>query len=236
MIASITRRLPSRWTGRALPQGRCADEDAVPDPGPDLVPDWYRRAIRQRRLLLAQGVVTALVLLAMAIVLVLLSDSEQAERSGLETLSQTQQETQQRLEALSASEERLQSLARRAQLAEQIGLPVQVSRVLSQTVRLLPETITLERLEVDTESPKSTADQVVKERELIFRLIGHAGEPRDVATLLSKLKAEPLLKNCRVVQGRETRTANNTTKMAFEIAFEIDLTLAGGSRDDRSLP
>lgn len=202
----------------------------------NLLPEWYPAVVRRRRWLRWQAWATGVLVVVLTTLLVLRKDDEHVSAYELATLETHREITGEQLDQLASAEARLQELATRATLVEQVGLPVEVTRVVSQIGRILPPRAALTELSVETQRREPTLVEIARAtaagREvtqglwLRFRIGGVTPESNDVATLLEQLQAEPLFEQCAVSYGRDVRLAGRPA-VEFEVTFAIDLKLSG---------
>lgn len=202
----------------------------------NLLPEWYPAVVRRRRWLRWQAWATGVLVVVLTTLLVLRKDDEHISAYELATLETHREITGEQLDQLEAAEARLGRLVSRAALVEQVGLPVEVTRVLSQIGSVLPPRAALTEVAVETQRRDPTLAEKTRAVAagraatqgmwLRFRVGGVTPDSEDVAALLERLQAEPLFQQCTVSYGRDVRLAGRPA-VQFEVKFAIDLKLSG---------
>ncbi|MDC0429517.1 PilN domain-containing protein [Phycisphaerales bacterium] len=112
------------------------------------------------------------------------------------------------------------------------SIPFGASTIVASIVNDLPESGTIERIELDAGSlmakpirgARSRSDQS-EVRRITAEIEGFTASDDDVALFVEALRNRPLLRDVRVETTRH-RTVGEETARAFRIAFDIDLSVA----------
>ena len=203
----------------------------------DLLPSWYPLLMMRRRRLHLQAWLTGALVVVLVAVLVWHRASEEATQVELASLEQQRRATDATLSELALEEARLAGLLRHAELVSRMGLPLEVSRVLSEIDAALPEDIALTALDVVTEEQALPGQPLglsrgtntyARLKQMQFTLIGYAASPTSIAALSQSLRKLPLLRDVRHSRTRSD-TVFNQQVMLFEMSFRVDLSVGGGA-------
>ena len=206
----------------AAPAAAPAEADLpMPMTEVDLLPAWYPALVRRPRWLTAQAWATGALLVVLTTVLLLRREDVAATRFELATLGDLRRETDATLAELAAQQTRLSALIDRAKVAAQIGLPLEVSRVLADVARDAPPDTALTDIDVRTEESPGKAG-AAPGRAMKFVLKGIASNIREASQFEERLRANELLRNVRLAGAVEGR-AYDRPVTAFEITFQVDL-------------
>lgn len=112
------------------------------------------------------------------------------------------------------------------------SIPFGASTIVASIVNDLPESGTIERIELDAGSLVATPVRGARSRgdksevrRITAEIEGFTASDDDVALFVEALRRRPLLKEVRVETTRH-RTVGEETARAFRIAFDIDLDIA----------
>jgi hypothetical protein len=112
------------------------------------------------------------------------------------------------------------------------SIPFGASAIVASIVNDLPESGTIERIELDAGSLVSapvrgarSRTEKTTARRITAEIEGFTASDDDVALFVEALRRRPLLKEVRVETTRH-RTVGEETARAFRIAFDIDLEIA----------
>lgn len=212
-----------------------AELDLPAMPEVDLLPDWYPLVLRRRRWLRLQAWVTGVLVVLLLAVLVWWRGHVEATHLELASLEVQRRDSAVTLSEVEVEEQRLSSLLGRATLAAKMGLPVEVSRILSEIDTATPEDVALVAIDVRTEQKlvevRATAGSPrpapVLVREMHFRVTGIAKNSASAFDLSKALQGQPLL---RGVELLNTQPAEPYGRPAwqFDLRFHVDLAAGGG--------
>lgn len=202
----------------------------------DLLPSWYPRVVRRRQMLQWQAWATGAVLVVLIAFLVLRQENVAASQVELGELERQRQEADALLAELKQHESRLNELSARAKLLNQVGLPVEVTRMLGVLDSIMAPTTTVTIFEANTEHRPVTVQELARAKReslpeprptmlLRFTLKALTPDPSEPSTILDALKAQPLLKdvNLKYQQSLGGSEESGARRFAFEITFGIDL-------------
>jgi len=199
----------------------------------EFLPDWYNRLQRRRRAAFLQTWLTLAV--AGGVGLWLFSSqrayhasaSELASLQGQVLQSAAQLEQMDRLEALQ------RQMRKQADLYNRLGAHVESARLLGQLAEVMPETVSLLSLEVETEETpvqlsgparaalKDPAQPPV-ERRLKIKIQGVAPTDVELATFLTELNKVPFFEQVAPTYVKDKHEARHVLRQ-FEICFTVNL-------------
>jgi len=118
-------------------------------------------------------------------------------------------------------------------LYEKIALPIRVSAVLATVINALPDSITLDQIDVDagnrtparTARSKGDAKNETTQRMLTCEISGFAASDDHIAQLVSVLETTPPFRNVNLDFSR-TKKVNDRDAREFRLSFKIDLNAA----------
>lgn len=197
----------------------------------DLLPD----AIRQRSqagVRMGQFVVVAVASLAALVIASthsrLLLRSMQQQYQAATTESNQVFATEARAEELRRVLEETKSFT---DLYDRVALPLDVSAVAASIINVLPESVTLDQMDLDAvarvtnRSPRSKgveSKEPAPPRVLTGEISGFAASDTHIAELVSKLESMPPFRDVNLDFSR-TRRVNEIDAREFRLSFKIDL-------------
>lgn len=212
-----------------------AELDLPAMPEVDLLPEWYPVLLHRRRWLTVQAWVTGVMVVLLLAVLVWWRGHVEATHLELASLEVQRRDSAVTLSEVEVEEQRLSSLLGRATLAAKMGLPVEVSRILSDLDAGTPEDVALIAIDVRTEqrlvevratagSPRPAPLLV---REMHFRVSGLAKESASAFALSKALQGQPLLRGVEVLNTQPAEPYGRPA-WQFDLRFHVDLSAGGG--------
>jgi Tfp pilus assembly protein PilN len=116
---------------------------------------------------------------------------------------------------------------------EQVALPLQLSRVLATIVNELPESVSLDRIDLESQMRRAggaarsrgqdkTAGGVNAPRVLVGELGGFAASDQDITDLVARLERTPPFREVSLDYSR-TRMVRDQGAREFRVSFRIDL-------------
>ncbi|MEL7238489.1 MAG: PilN domain-containing protein [Planctomycetota bacterium] len=192
---------------------------------PNLLPDWYPQLMRRRNWLRLQMAVSLLLLMGLVLSLVAWRGNEEVTAWRLRDLDARRQATARELVTLQNEEERLATLMRRAEFIEEIGLPVEVTRVLAEIDKAATDSTAITSIRVAQNQRRSSALDVTPTSLLLrFELRGVAARYEDVKQLHGTISRNSLFQSVRL--GRISNTMlNDMAGVEFDLTFAIELLL-----------
>lgn len=201
----------------------------------DFLPDWYPAVRRQRSVLRVQVYASAAVVLAgVAALTVSYHQCEAAQRQ----LNQTNERAEQAVKEVHQLDEMLSlqnQLKTKRQIVSELGLPVELSRVMSEFNQCLPREVSF--TDVDIKTVENTVDSIAERaknegkksvtRRFEMALKGVAPTESEVTAFWSRLIQRPYFTEVRLVNSVE-RTSGEHRWRYFEITLAIPLDEAGG--------
>ncbi|MBC02318.1 MAG: hypothetical protein CMJ34_03300 [Phycisphaerae bacterium] len=113
-----------------------------------------------------------------------------------------------------------------------VTIPIATGRLIDTVVEILPESATIERLELDATSliavpaghTRAGIEGTTPPRRVEGDIEGFASTDEDVALLVDALRSRPFFREVRVVTTRHRELGSGTeVAREFQIAFEVDL-------------
>ena len=195
---------------------------------PNLLPDWYPRILRRRQWLRVQMVVSLLLVMALAFSLVSWKGNEEVTQWRLRNLNAHRQETALELAELQERERYLATLMRRAEVIEQIGLPVEVTRVLAELDQAASDSVALTRIHVTTDQQRGGAmNEVPPTLMLRFEVKGIALSADQAISFSQHLQRDQLFHETRL---RRASHSEDGGPVEFDMSFAIELLLEDRDR------
>lgn len=127
---------------------------------------------------------------------------------------------------------RLHDLEAFVQLHQKLAIPLDVSAVIATLINALPESVTLDQLDLDAgartvgRSPRSKgfdAKDGERQRLLFCEVWGFAASDEDIAHLVTRLESTSPFKGVNLDFSR-TKKVNDRDAREFRLSFKIDLT------------
>ena len=204
----------------------------------EFLPNWYPRARRRRRLLRLQGLSTAGLVCGMGVWLVFaqhnLSAASAANKSANGQLAQSKLELQQLDEQLQLK----QRLEVQRRIVSKLGLPVEMSRLITSIDHAMPPQMSLVELSIDTDeqlrsatpgvpnkNAAERADQPV-DRRLQVKLKAIAPSEVDLANLLTALTNVPFFEAVQVGNSVDKSEKGHDMR-EFDVTFAMNLSRSG---------
>lgn len=213
----------------------------------EFLPSWYPAALRRRALLRAQTWATVAIAVAVGLFLLLqrraLYAVEIDRRSAAAELADTRSKVQELDEQV-----RLQAeLLDKQNLVAQLGMPVELSRVLAEVGDCMPADVTLEEMNVATAETDRTVveqqrgrsgkplrdaanDSIAKSRRLRVQIAGVAPSDSQVYGFFGQLADRRFFDNVRLDRTSERRTDSHVMR-EFAVSFEVPLDYVAGPAD-----
>lgn len=197
----------------------------------DFLPDWYPAVRRQRAMLRTQVCVSAVVVFAgLGMLLASYRQCDAAEaklKSAREVAQQAVKEVHQLDEMLSLQKQ----LVTKQRIIGELGLPVEMGRVISELNQCLPTSVSFVDLDFKTQEKAietTIADRAKQgatptlSRRLELNIKGVAPTESDVTAFWSRLIQRPYFTDVRLVNSIERRS-NDHRWRSFEISLAIAL-------------
>jgi hypothetical protein len=196
----------------------------------DFLPDWYPAVRRQRSMLRWQVYASAAVVIAGVAALTV--SYHQVEASQL-ALVQAKDRAEQAVKEVHQLDEMLSlqnQLETKRQIISELGLPVELSRVISEFSQSLPREVSFTDIDIKTteHSVESNADRSKPDgkkrvsRRLEMALKGVAPTESEVTAFWSRLIQRPFFTEVRLANSVE-RTSGEHRWRYFEITLAIPL-------------
>lgn len=197
----------------------------------DFLPEWYLGVRRQRALLTAQTWVTAGLVCA-GLVAILIVHARAGEASA--ALQVTEQRAEQATKSVQQLDETLalqQQLVAKQQVLSDVGLGVEASRVIAEIAACAPRELCFDAIEVKTEEQARAATIAERargaagplvSRRLLLRIVGVAPTEDAITTFWSQLIQRPYAEDVRIVNTDEDTRAEHAMR-TFEVTLAIPL-------------
>jgi hypothetical protein len=203
----------------------------------EFLPEWYPQIRRKKRLLVLQGWMTMAVVVTLGLWMLLAQRNVRAKEADLITIKSRLQDTQSELAKL----DEMLGLQRKWRVQDQIiiklGKHVEASRLIAALDELMPPTVAIVSLTLDTEEQGPPAGSLAAARaaqerdkapvrKMKVKLQALAPTDEDLANFLSRLTARPF-EQVALNYSRQ-RTESGHVMREFEVAFAMDVSAAGG--------
>jgi hypothetical protein len=199
----------------------------------NFVPAWYPAVIRQKRLLTIQAWATAIIVVGG---LATLLAAHRAGAAANHDLLQSKERAQQMIKKVHELDELLdlqKQLKLKQGIVNELGLPVELSRMVAEMGACAPREITFTEIVALTaeHAPATIAERAaavagqrntVPSRQLQIRLRGIAPTESEVTTFYSKLIQRPCFSQVRLVNSNEKIDVDHKMR-EFEVGFTINL-------------
>jgi hypothetical protein len=203
----------------------------------EFMPAWYgrlRRNLNLFKLLLCVSA-TALMLIAFAVLW-----ARQSQFTAHHTLARQRQALADTRAKVGELDELLQlqkELLAKRQIMAELGLPVELTRVVGELARWMPASMALTRINIETKTVEKTVEQAARDRRtrgpetgavsrtLNVRFIGVAPTEAEVTVFYARLAELGVLQEVRLVRSTEKKTSD-TVMREFEVTFSLPLDYA----------
>lgn len=200
----------------------------------DFLPSWYGAVRRQRAMLRTQAIVSGCIVFA-GIIGLLFSYRQCA--AAEQVLTHTNQEAAQAVKQVHQLDDLLslqKQLEGKKRIASELGLPVELSRVISELNDCLPREASFTETEFQSTetTPQTISDRAKRggdratTRRLQLRLQGIAPTESEVTAFWSRLIQRPFFTEVRLVNSVERRNGEHRWR-SFEVTLAIPLDHAG---------
>lgn len=207
----------------------------------ELLPGWYPLALQRRRRLRLQVQMALLVVAALSGWLVLARQNIAEARSSLALIDEQLQQTRSELQLLDEQTMLLKRLQMQQEVESRLGLPVEMTRLITTIDAAMPEEMALVRLEVSTDQATRSVAELAsggrkarggvespRDRHLVVRVVGVAPTDAEITTFFSRLTETPAFQQVRMNYARD-RQSGGLVMREVEIEFRIPLSRTSGS-------
>jgi Tfp pilus assembly protein PilN len=198
----------------------------------EFLPAWYPQARRRKRLVVLQVYMTLLLGGGLAAWMLLVSRNTRAAGASLSDINIQLSQTQSELHQLEEQVTLKNQLLVQRQIVERLGLPVEMSRMLSTLDQKMPPEMSLTDLSFETQEQLKVVSTLAGarsagrgdniDRKLRIRLEGVAPTDNDVANFLAGLTNVPFFEQVTMTYSRD-RSDNGHVMREFEVTFCLDL-------------
>jgi hypothetical protein len=196
----------------------------------DFLPAWYPQLRRQRSLFRAQVWLSFAILCAIVITLVSMRTSVVRAQSELRTVEDHLTRTFNEVKELDETISLQKQLMAKQQLAAQLGLPVELTRVMAEVASCMPAEMSLEEVGFTTEEYRPSIAEAARNgtaaslisRKMRVRLKGVAPSETHVGGFFGKLSDRRFLDEVRRDSTYDRDVGVHRVR-AFEISFTIPL-------------
>jgi hypothetical protein len=203
----------------------------------EFLPDWYPRVRRQRAWFRVQAWATVVLLVGVTLYVAVqrrsLFIAESTQRSAAAEVADTRSKVRELDEQVRLQRE----LLGKQTLVAQLGLPVELTRIIAEVGDCMPSEMSLEEIDINTsETERSVADQqrgrgttgpreATKSRKLRVTVTGVAPTDSQVYSFFGRLADRRFLDNVRLERTGERRTREHVMR-DFVVSFEVSLDYA----------
>lgn len=207
----------------------------------ELLPDWYPLAQQRRRRLRLQVQMVLLVAAVLSGWLLLARQNIAEARSSLALIDDQLRQTRSELQLLDEQTMLLKRLQLQQEVEARLGLPVEMTLLITTIDAAMPEEMALVRLDVSTDQvTRSVADLAAagrkgrggtespRDRQLVVRVVGVAPTDAEITTFFSRLTETAAFQQVRMNYARD-RQGGGLVMREVEIEFRIPLSQVSGS-------
>jgi Fimbrial assembly protein (PilN) len=206
----------------------------------NFLPDWYPRVVRQRRMLTLQAYATALLVTGGLVALMWMKHKTVRLDAELNVTQAKALDTVKAVHQLNEMLDLQKQLVAKKSIVGELGLPVELSRVITEMGACTPREVTITSIDantIETAAP-SIADRAVaaasgksavaQSRRLDLKLRGVAPTEAEVTALWSRLIERPFLSQVRLVNSTEKVDGEHKMR-EFEMTLSISLDAREGA-------
>lgn len=204
----------------------------------NFLPAWYPKVVRQKQLLTAQAWGTATIVVGGFIALLGAHRAGAAADRDLLSAKERAQLMVQQVHQLDEMLNLQKQLVAKQAIVSELGLPVELSRVVAEMGACAPREVTFIEIRAATveRGPQTIAERAAAatgmrpaaERQLELRLRGIAPTEGEVTAFWSRLMSCPSFSAVRLVNSNEKIEGDHKMR-EFEITFSISLDPQGAS-------
>jgi hypothetical protein len=205
----------------------------------NFLPPWYPKVVRQKRLLTAQAWGTAIVVGGGLLALLATHRAGAAVKSDLLKSKARAQHMIKQVHQLDEMLDLQKQLVAKQAIVAELGLPVELSRVVAEMGSCAPREVTFTHVDAKTTERAATtiAERAAASlagkthagaRQVELRLRGIAPTEGEVTAFWSRLMARPSFSAVRLVNSNERVDADHKMR-EFEITLNINLDPQGAS-------
>jgi hypothetical protein len=199
----------------------------------EFLPSWYPQARRRWRLFRMQTCSALLLCTGLALWMVLATRNVNGAQMALAAVDAQLAQSRLELDQLHVQLRLQNQLEVQRQIVSRLGLPVEMSRLISTLGQLMPKEMSIVELSIDTEeslsSPGVTPSKVAKgsdqrqlERRLRIKLLAVAPSDVDLANFLAGLTSTPFFQDVAPTFGRDKSEGGHMMR-EFEVTFSMSL-------------
>ncbi len=205
----------------------------------EFLPEWYPELHRRRRLLFLQIWATLVLAGGLAFWLFLVNRNGASAERNLTELQVKIVRSDERLEKMEKLRQLKDQLQQQAQIQAKLGVHVESARLLSKVAALMPPSMSLLDIGLETEEIATTLSPLAQaalkdpknpplERRLKTRLIGVAPTDVDVANFITELTKVPFFDHVSMDYIRDRHDGKYVMR-EFQLTFSVGLSLSGGT-------
>jgi hypothetical protein len=203
----------------------------------EFLPQWYPTALRRRAWFRAQTWATVAIVIGTGLFLLMQRRTLYAAEVDRHAASAELAETRGKVRELDQQVRLQADLLDKQNLVAQLGVPVELSRVLAEVGECMPAEMTLDEVNVSTvEADRSIVEQqrsrpgkrevarepIAKSRKLRVQITGVAPSDSQVYGFFGQLTDRRFLDNVRLDRTSERRTESCVMR-EFAVSFEVPL-------------
>lgn len=202
----------------------------------EFLPSWYPRLAQRKRYLRLQAFACLLVVMGLGLWLILAQYNVRVARGTLNMVDQQLQQSRSDLKTLDEQLALRNQLGVQQQIMARLGLPVEVSRMISQLDVIMPREMSLLDLNVETEElvrqaqgneSKNNGDRPI-DRRLRIKLLAVAPTDLDLANFLAGLNNVPFFEQASMTFSRDKIDSGHLMR-EFEVTFCMNLSQEMGN-------
>jgi hypothetical protein len=194
----------------------------------EFLPSWYPQTRRRRRLVLLQGWLTFVMVIAMGAYLALADRNIRSSEDSFSAIKSQLAQTASQLEEMEKLDALRKQWRQQFQIMSRLGLYVEACTMMQTIDSILPRQMSLSSVHFENEEKVETSailaakgEQVV-DRKLKARVQGVCPTDVDLANFMTKLTEIPFFENGNITYAKEKSEANHLMR-EFEVCFVINL-------------
>jgi hypothetical protein len=206
----------------------------------EFIPEWYPRLLRRRRIIIVQGWLTLLLVVALAMWLLLAQRNARAAEAAVTVLDIELAATDDALQKLNDLRELQRQWRQQDEIISRLGLHVETTRMLTMLSNIMPPEMAIQSLTMQVEERERPMTSLARardvqnrrpstERWMNVRMVGVVPTDIELANLLGRLDVVPFFDRVALTYSRD-RVDRGHLMREFEVAFSVNLGPEGGTQ------
>jgi Tfp pilus assembly protein PilN len=194
----------------------------------EFLPSWYPQTRRRRRLVLLQGWLTFIMVIAMGGYLALADRNIRTSEDSLSALKAQLAQTATQIDEMEKLDALRKQWRQQFQIMSRLGLYVEACTMVHTLDSVMPRQMSLTSVHFENEEKVETSavlaakvEQAI-DRKLKARIQGVCPTDVDLANFMTKLTEIPFFEQVNITYAKERTEANHVMR-EFEVCFTINL-------------